>query len=348
MQFSIIIPNPNLFLAFELLALVSFIFILLREIFQKDKIRVFEILSCAVFGMILEIGNTYLAHTYSYSSNFLIQIFNVPLAIGLGWAVIVYCAMLLSDQYNMPWKIRPFMDALTALFLDLSMDAVAIRLGFWKWSIPLSQEWYGVPFENLVGWIFVVFTFSFLMRFIRTLNWQRAWTRTLMLLSPFISYVFLVLELTIFSLITILPYQINNWTTLLKFNYVPDFMILYNSQVQLWKVIVLVILVTTMINIVIRAVADKRRDYLYQFDLLSFLVLSIFHVFFLVSIFVSGIYKELPVLIVIGLNMFLIHCLMHFLPYLANPKVVYLFHKTKKMIKKREEGIQRIIEDSLR
>ena len=87
--------------------------------------------------------------------------------------MIIYSAMLLSDQYRISWTIKPVFDAFTALVLDLSMDAIAIRLGFWNWGIPFNQEWYGVPFANLFGWIAVVFTFSFIIRFIRTLNPKR-------------------------------------------------------------------------------------------------------------------------------------------------------------------------------
>lgn len=348
MQLYNIILGNNLYFIFELLGFFCFAIILLREILQKNKVRIIELFSCLAFGLILEIGNTYLAHTYSYSSSFLFQIYNVPIAIGFGWAVIIYCAMLLSDQYNIPWRIRPIMDALTALILDLSMDIVAIRLGFWKWSIPFDQEWYGVPFENLIGWIFVVFTFSYLMRFIRTLNWDRVRTKILILLSPFISYALLFLELAIFSIIVILPYQINNWTALLKFNYVPDLMLLYNPQVQLWKAIVLVVVLTLMVDIVIRTLAKQNRTYLYQFDLLSFLVLSLMHGFFFMAIFAAGIYKEMPILVVIGINVFLVHCLIHFLPYLINPKTIYLFKETKKVINKRGRKIKGMIKESFK
>lgn len=337
-----------LFFIFELIGFLAFAAILLREIIHKNKARIIELFSCLVFGMILEIGNTYLAHTYSYSPNFFFQIFNVPLVIGFGWAVIVYSAMLLSDQYNIPWKVRPVMDALTALVLDLSMDIIAIRLGFWSWSIPLDQEWYGVPFENLIGWIFVVFTFSFMMRLIRTFNWKRLSTRILILLNPVICYFLLVLELAIFSLVVILPYQINNWTALLKFNYVPDFMLLYNPQVQMWKVIILVMILTIMVDIVIRTIVKQTRTYLYQFDLLSFLILSSFHLFFFAGIFISGINNHLPIIIFIAIDMFLLHCLIHFLPYLINKKTIYLFKKTKKIVRKRGEKIEDIIEDSFK
>ncbi len=341
------LAHPNLFLIFEILAFISFVAILAREIYQKNKIRVLEILSCLVFGLLLEIGNTYLSHMYSYSSEFWLQIFNVPLAIGCGWTVIIYCAMLLSDQYNIPWYLRPFMDALTALTLDLSLDAIAIRLGFWHWAIPLNQEWYGVPFENLVGWILVVLSFSFLIRYLRTLNLKRFFSRLLFAFSPFLAYVGLALGLVVFSLIAILPYEINNWRMWLTFNYHPNISVLYNPQVQLWKTIVLVAFVVDLVNMVGWSLFKYRKKYLKHFDLLSFIILSALHVFFFVALLITGIYQQMPILLVLGLGMFLVHCLLHFLPYLREPRIIYLFKKVEKSLASGQETVERILEDTL-
>lgn len=344
---SIPLFHPTLFLVFELLGFISFFIIFFREALKRNYMRVFEIISCAVFGLILEIGNTYIAHTYYYSQLFLVKIMDVPLAIGLGWAVIIYCSMLLSDQYNIPWRFRPAMDALVAVLLDISLDMVAIRLGFWHWSIPLTQEWYGVPYENLIGWMLVTLSFSYLIRFIRTLNYKRILTKIIMILSPLISYIGLLVGLTIFSLITIFPYQINNWTTLLKFNYQPDFTILYQPEVQLWKGIIFFIFLVELANVVIWVAAKYKKDYFKNFDPISFSILSALHLFFIFAIFAGGIYKEYPVFIVIGLSAFLIHCYIHFVPYLSSLKNRPL-KKAKKVIKERKEDVEEIINRSLR
>lgn len=344
----ILVQQPILFFIFEFIGFFSFAIILIRELYQKNIFRVFEILSCAVFGMILEIGNTYLAHTYYYSDAFLVKIFGVPLAIGLGWAVIIYCAMLLSDQYNVPWPLRPFMDALTAVILDLSMDIIAIRIGFWHWGIPLNQEWYGVPFENLAGWIFVVLAFSFLIRALRTLNPKRLLTKLIMLLSPFISYLGLLSSLIIYSLIAIFPYQINNWTTLLKFNYHPDFTILFNPEVQLWKLILLIVLLVQLINLVVFSAVKYRHRYLKNFDIVSFSILTILHLFFLAALFFTNLYKEYPFFVVISLIAFLTHCLINFLPYLLRPGVIYAFSEIKESIEGNKKRLKKIIQTSLK
>ncbi len=338
----------NLYLIFELLAFAAFVMILVRESLQKNILRIYEIASCAVFGMILEVGNTYLAHSYGYSSNFYVQIFGVPLAIGCGWAVIIYCAMLLSDQYHIPWFFRPFLDALTALLLDLSIDVVAIRLGFWHWMIPLNQEWYGVPYENLVGWIFVVLSFSFLVRFIRTLNFERILTKLLMLVSPLLAYLGLIAGLALYGLFSVIPYGINNWAEFIGFNYHPNFNVIYNPQVQQWKLIGLAVIVMELINIVVFAILKYRKKYLLHFDVLSFLILSSIHLFFIAVVFYSGIYRELPVAAVIAIVTFLIQCLLHFLPYVLNPKNVYIFGKFKSRLQEEESRVEKLINKSLR
>ncbi|MCL5017207.1 MAG: carotenoid biosynthesis protein [Patescibacteria group bacterium] len=340
--------SQNLYLAFELICFFSFAVIIFREIYQKNTARVLEIVSCAAFGMILEIGNTYLSHAYYYSQDFLISFFNVPLAIGFAWAVIIYCAMLLSDQYNIPWGLRPFMDAFTAVILDLAMDPVAIRLGFWHWSIPLDQEWYGVPFENLVGWIFVVLSFSFIIRYLRTLNFKRAVSKLLFVISPLLSYGGLILGLTIFSFIAVLPYGINNWATFLSFNYHPDLSILYNSQVQLWKLIVLLIIFVELVNLVAWSLFRYRQNYTRRFDLLSFSILSGFYIFFFVALFVSGIASQMPVLVFLSLSIFLVHLLIHLLPYILNPSVIYVFKKVSRSILAEEEVLEKIINNSVK
>ncbi len=334
----------NLFLAFEIFGFVAFAAILAREIYQRNKLKVFELFSCAVFGIILEAGDIYLGKAYSYNPAFLVKIAGVPLVIGLGWAVIVYCAMLLSDQYRIPWQLRPFMDALTAIILDLSIDAVAIRLAFWKWMIPLDQEFYGVPIENLIGWVLVVLAFSFVIRFIRTLNVKRVLTKVLMILSPAVSYILLLFGMAVFNVIIMLPYQINHRYDTVILNSHPNLAVLYDPQVQLWKEAVFVVLLVELINIVIWAIVKNRHKYLRRFDLLSFIIMSCLHLFFFTAIFIAGISRQLPILIIISLISFLAYCLLHFLPYLLRPGVIYFFKDAEKVLKKEEKMVEEIIQ----
>jgi len=341
--------HPNLYLIFEILGVVSFVAIMAREIYQKNWHKVLEIFCALVFGMILEIGNTYIGHSYNYSTKFAINIFNVPLGIGMYWALIIYSAMLLSDQYRFPWYIRPFMDALTAIILDLYLDVVAVRLGFWSWVIPSNQEWYGIPFDNLAGWVFVVLSFSFLIRFIRTLNLKRPLTKIFLVLSPFIAYLVLMFLLSLFGMLSTFPYLINHWSEFMGFNYRPDLDVLYNPQVQLWKTIFLSVILAQIVHIVTSAMIKYHKKYVWRFDLLSFTILTGMHVFILITLFTSNTYKELPIFIFIGFGLFTIHLLMHFLPHmLQDKKIIYFFKDSEKLLMKEERVLEKIIDEKLR
>jgi hypothetical protein len=145
-----------------------------------------------------------------------------------------------------------------------------------------------------------------------------------------------------------LPYGINNWATFLTFNYHPDFSLLYNSQVQLWKLIALVIIFVEIINVVVWSIFKYRDNYIRRFDLPSFSILFVYHFLFLISLFVSGIAAQMPVLVFLSILMLLSYSLIHLLPYILNPSVIYIFKKVKKSIETEGEVLEKIINDSVK
>lgn len=78
------------------------------------------------------------------------------LAVGVGWGGIIYSVRLFSDATRLPPFLRPVMDELVALDIDLAMNAVAIRIGMWKWGIDPTAEYFGVPCANFWAWFWVV------------------------------------------------------------------------------------------------------------------------------------------------------------------------------------------------
>ncbi len=342
----------NFYLIFEILGITAFLLIFSRAIYQKNRRTVFELLAAFVFGLLLEIANIYFSQAYYYSDQFLFRIFDVPIVVGMCWAVIIYSAMLLSDQYRISWTIKPVFDAFTALVLDLSMDAVAIRLHLWHWKIPLNQEWYGVPFENLFGWIAVVFSFSFIIRFIRTLNPKRFLTKLLQFFSPFISYGLFYLGLNIFLILAIAPFQINylgDWSHLFNLCFKHDITIIYHPQVQFWKMVILIIVVVEMVNIMAYKVLKSKNIIQWHFDILSFSVLTALHLLFMIGLVITNIYQTLPFLLFIAIFMFLVHLALHFVPlFLQKEKHIYFFKKISPQIIKTKKQIETIIESKLK
>lgn len=73
------------------------------------------------------------------------MILDVPLCIGVAWGCILYSAMQFSDGSGLPYWTCPVLDGLLALNIDLALDAVAIRLGFWDWDQGIEFQYFGVP-----------------------------------------------------------------------------------------------------------------------------------------------------------------------------------------------------------
>ena len=103
---------------------------------------------------------------YTYSHVLGIQLFNVPLIIGLNWFIIIYCTGMFTTAYEnymlrklnesgltitSRLKMISFMvDAtLLAVFFDWIMEPVAIKLGYWQWQNN------AVPFYNYISWAIV-------------------------------------------------------------------------------------------------------------------------------------------------------------------------------------------------
>jgi hypothetical protein len=139
------------FLAFELLFSLVFIACLVHAIHRSPSMMM-ELVFALLFGVLLEWMTIQQLQAYQYGQ-FLLMIDGAPLCIGMGWAVIIYSGMQLLESWEMPAFARPFAVGFYALHLDLAMDAIAIRQGFWHWVIPLDSQWHGVPWGNFWAWL---------------------------------------------------------------------------------------------------------------------------------------------------------------------------------------------------
>lgn len=299
------------FFLFEFISIAAFVFLLARESLRK-KLGVYLLLAGTIYGMILELISSHVSHTYTYG-NFYLMFFGVPWFIAMDWAIIFYLAMSYSDQFEIPWYAKPFIDALVALNLDLAMDTIAIRAGFWAWVIPLDKEWYGVPFENLSGWILAVLTFSFLIRFIRRFNPKRLLVKLFKLILPFLAGIIYPILSTIFIALALIPFHLDRifkwselWRLYRKFSY-PS--ISFEPEVSLWKLIILVFIFTQLINISFYFLIKRGR--VRHFDFISFFLLTLVHLAFLAGYFITGMFVQAPFLLFIALAMLGLHFFLH-------------------------------------
>jgi Carotenoid biosynthesis protein len=160
--------------------------------------RLIELLSAVPFGLLLEQGDIKIFGSYAYNQAFFIKLGSVPVAIALAWAMITTSSMFMSDRLRIPPRMAPFADAVFAILLDLSLDAIAIRQGLWHWNIPLDAGFFGVPAGNYYGWLFVVFGFSAWTRWLRIQVADGSVSGWLQLLVPVPAYLTLLIALVPF------------------------------------------------------------------------------------------------------------------------------------------------------
>ncbi len=155
------LPSPY-FIVFELLILALFC-LCLRDAWFKGPGVIWQLIAGVSFGLLLEWATIQQLNAYQYG-HFMLMLGPVPLTIGIAWGTIIYSVRTFSDATDLPLFARPALDSLLALNIDLSMDAIAIRLGMWDWGKGFDYQYFGVPFNNFWAWFWVVFSFSLSLR----------------------------------------------------------------------------------------------------------------------------------------------------------------------------------------
>ena len=280
-------PQPE-FILFELLTMLVFAACLWHAA-RQGKARVLELLASLIFGVSLEWMTLKQLEAYHYGQ-FLVMIDGAPLCIGLGWAIIIYSGMEFVKQLDMPLYARPFLVGLMALNIDAAMDAVAIRLGFWNWVIPLDMQWYSVPYGNFWSWFIVATSFSGMVYWLRARGWHHSKQAWRVWVYPVIALFgsMLILAATNFLFINLF------------------------AQSDIGSAMAMVVLVYS--GIVVVYVSRPRFIPAPRPDWVALSVPLVFHLFFTIVGFTSGIYTELTILAVVGLLMFMLGLGIHLWP----------------------------------
>lgn len=140
--------------------LLSFGILLLGRHKQSAALWLFIGIAFAI-GMLVEwigVHTGLLFGSYKYGAVLGPKVFDVPLIIGINWAMlsIVSAALLASLKLNF-W-LEVVLSALLMVFLDFLMEPVAIKLGFWNWKNGV------IPFYNYVCWFATALVIQFIYR----------------------------------------------------------------------------------------------------------------------------------------------------------------------------------------
>jgi hypothetical protein len=169
---------------------------------RRGRLPFLELISAAMFGLLLEEGDQLIFETYNYADAWILSIDRAPIVIGLTWALIIAGAMRITDALGVRRRWAPFVDSVLAISLDLAFDAIAIRMGLWAWrDVGSSDGWFGVPAGNFYAWLFVTWAFSFLSRWLRDSSARLPSREWLQLLVPIAAFVLLLVSLVPFTVV---------------------------------------------------------------------------------------------------------------------------------------------------
>lgn len=280
--------QKSAFIIFEALTITLFIACFWHA-WKQDFRKVLELLFALIFGVFLEWMTIQQLEAYHYG-DFFLMVDGAPICIGMGWAVIIYTGMEFVKHLNMPDYARPFLVGLLALNLDLAMDAIAIRLGFWNWVIPLDWQWFGVPWGNFWAWYIVVVSYSGLIYWFRHLQKQRsnAWFWRAYPLFAFIGAA---------AILAVTNYIFAN--------------VFAKTELVSAMSMLLIILAGAVIIYVVK---PKFSEDAFA-DRVILAVPLTFHLFFNIYGFIGGFYYKLPILGVVGLVMFAVGLGVHLWPW---------------------------------
>lgn len=86
---------------------------------------------------------------YIYGNTLGINVFDVPLLIGLNWVFVILGSILIAEQISKKIIIIILISSTAALTFDIILEPVAIKLDYWNWATG------NIPIQNYIAWFVI-------------------------------------------------------------------------------------------------------------------------------------------------------------------------------------------------
>lgn len=140
-----------------------------------------------LYGFVLESSGVSLGFFSERGYDQYLPFLAAPLVTMLGWSNVFYPCVTMVEALQRRWPrlargalSRAVLVTAIGLALDLHLDPLATRLGFWRWNPLLHPVFLGVPAVNFVAWFYALLGFGAVYYLVA----RAAWTplRTFVLL----------------------------------------------------------------------------------------------------------------------------------------------------------------------
>ena len=133
----------NLFLTF---GLVTFSF---RDDLKKYVTSFLIVFSLGFIAELIGVHTGYLFGNYTYSSKLGLTVLDVPLIIGINWAILSIGAWNLCKKITSNTLLNILIASLLMVIFDICMEPTAINFGYWKWNNQI------IPLFNYISWFLI-------------------------------------------------------------------------------------------------------------------------------------------------------------------------------------------------
>ncbi|WP_165699344.1 carotenoid biosynthesis protein [Hymenobacter jejuensis] len=144
--------DPSFYLQFVPLNLLLTAVLLLA--FQPDRSATFAwfcftVMAVGFFVEVAGIRTGIIFGHYQYGDVLGLKWLNVPLLIGLNWLMLTYMTGVLARYLPGPGFVRAVVATLLMVGMDVCIEPVAVRYGFWTWDFNV------IPLQNFKAWFCV-------------------------------------------------------------------------------------------------------------------------------------------------------------------------------------------------
>lgn len=98
---------------------------------------------------------------YAYGENFGPKIFEVPILIGINWAMLTIICGAVANRVSENIFLKSLLGTFMMLFLDLFMEKIAPIFDFWEFSDGYA------PIDNYIAWGIISFIFHLIFHFVK-------------------------------------------------------------------------------------------------------------------------------------------------------------------------------------
>jgi uncharacterized membrane protein len=145
---------------------VGIILLFILNIYIAKKTKKLDLLIIAtVFAAFFEnlhviIFQNYMGGYY-YNTQFLLNLYKVPLFVILAWGIIILNAYLIATKLtNKVAKL--FLIPILVVMVDFALEFFAVKKGYWVWiGYDAGQGLFGVPASNFISWMLITIALVF-------------------------------------------------------------------------------------------------------------------------------------------------------------------------------------------